>query len=76
MRNEMETGRTTQAIHYIRPSNWIKYDPIEIASALTDAKAAILSLTTIPYQRSWAEKLQDLQLKREGNDLLKGTRKS
>jgi Fic family protein len=33
--------------------------------ALADAKASILALTRIPYQRSWAEKLQEVQLKRE-----------
>ena len=30
-----------------------------------NAKAAILSLTNIPYQRSWTEQLQVVQLKRE-----------
>lgn len=52
-------------IRYEIPEYWIKYDPVEIASALTAAKAAVFSLTTIPYQRSWAEKLQVVQLKRE-----------
>ncbi len=52
-------------IHYVIPDCWIKYDPVEIAGPLTAAKAAVLSLTTIPYQRSWAEQLQVIQLKRE-----------
>jgi Fic family protein len=52
-------------IHYMIPDHWIKYDPVEIAGPLTAAKAAVLSLTTIPYQRSWAEQLQVIQLKRE-----------
>src|SRR5581483_8991173 len=32
---------------------------------LTEAKAAVLSLINIPYQRSWVEPLQAMQLKRE-----------
>ena len=53
------------AIQYIIPNHWIRYDPMEIASELTEAKASILSLTNIPFQRSWAENLQELELKRE-----------
>ena len=30
-----------------------------------EAKAAILALTRMPYQRSWADELQYIQLKRE-----------
>jgi Fic family protein len=30
-----------------------------------EAKAAILALTCMPYQRSWADELQYIQLKRE-----------
>ncbi len=52
-------------IHYETPDRWIKYDPIEVAAALTAAKAAVFSLTMIPYQRSWADQLQVIQLKRE-----------
>jgi len=52
-------------IQYTLPDNWIFYDPIAVATPLTAAKAAVMSLTTIPYQRSWAEKLQGIQLKRE-----------
>ena len=32
---------------------------------LIDAKAAIAALTNIPFQRSWADALQDIELKRE-----------
>jgi Fic family protein len=32
---------------------------------LVDAKAAVLALTALPYQKSWVEALQQLQLKRE-----------
>lgn len=52
-------------IRYERPREWISYDPRAILQALTDAKAAILALTQMPYQRSWADELQQLQLKRE-----------
>ena len=52
-------------IQYTLPDSWIRYDLIAIATPLTAAKAAVMSLTTIPYQRSWAEKLQGIQLKRE-----------
>jgi Fic family protein len=52
-------------IPYQAPDSWIKYDPNRLMGPLTGAKAAVLSLTGIPYQRSWAEKLQVVQLKRE-----------
>ncbi|NUM53098.1 MAG: Fic family protein [Candidatus Hydrogenedentes bacterium] len=53
------------AIPYLHPTDWCKYLPAAILAPLTTAKAAVLSLTTIPYQRSWAERLQQIQLKRE-----------
>ena len=52
-------------INYEHPKNWIQYDLVKVARQLTEAKAAVLALTTIPYQRSWAEELQVVQLKRE-----------
>ncbi len=52
-------------IRYEIPQDWIQYDARALVKELTEAKATVLSLTTIPYQRSWAEKLQDIQLKRE-----------
>lgn len=52
-------------INYLFPDNWIKYDPIRIVENLTKARAAVLSLTNIPFQRSWVDKLQMVQLKRE-----------
>ena len=47
------------------PHDWIAYDRQAILEELTGAKAALLALTQIPYQRSWAEDLQRIQLKRE-----------
>lgn len=41
------------------------YDLVAIVRELTEAKAAVMSLMNIPFQRSWAEKLQGMQLKRE-----------
>ena len=52
-------------ISYELPGNWIQYDTAKIVGPLIDAKAAMLSLTTIPYQKSWADELQVVQLKRE-----------
>lgn len=54
-----------EAILYQLPDHWIRYDKTEIVEELTAARAAILSLTSIPFQRSWAEKLQAMELKRE-----------
>ena len=47
------------------PQRWIGYDGPAITNALAEAKAAVLSLRTVPYQRRWVEGLQQIQLKRE-----------
>ena len=52
-------------IKYLFPSNWIKYDINKIIENLTKAQSAVLSLANIPYQRSWVDQLQVVQLKRE-----------
>lgn len=52
-------------IHYLHPKNWVSYDVQAVANALVEAKSVVLSLKTIPYQRSWVEALQKMQLKRE-----------
>jgi Fic family protein len=52
-------------IRYEPPRNWIQYDPLAIAAECTSAKAAMLALTEMPYQRSWVDELQKIQLKRE-----------
>ncbi len=44
---------------------WIRYDLQAVLPELTSAKAAMLALSEIPYQRSWADELQKLELKRE-----------
>jgi Fic family protein len=62
---ETELISVRRAVQYELPQNWIRYDFSAIASALVEAKAAVLSLTTMPYQRNWIEALQEMQLKRE-----------
>lgn len=52
-------------IRYTIPGNWIQYDPAVILMALVEAKAAVLSLRKMPYQRAWVESLQQMELKRE-----------
>jgi Fic family protein len=52
-------------IKYRIADDWIKYRFLELANSLLNAKAAVLSLTNIPYQRSWVDLLQVVQLKRE-----------
>src|ERR1700690_618511 len=55
----------SSAISYVVPVNWIHYDLVGITADLINAKAAVLSLVTMPYQRNWVEALQEIQLKRE-----------
>lgn len=50
---------------YSPPSNWLAYDRMAVLEDLMQAKAAMLALTQMPYQRSWADELQKIQLKRE-----------
>lgn len=52
-------------IRYKIPSNWIAYNAPEITNALAEAKSAVLSLRSIPFQRRWVETLQEIELKRE-----------
>src|SRR3990167_8460261 len=52
-------------IQYEIPQHWMAYGGPAIANALVEAKSAVLSLKTVPYQRRWVEGLQQIQLKRE-----------
>lgn len=52
-------------IKYEFPRSWIRYEPATLANDLAEAKAAVLSLARIPFQKSWVEKLQQMELKRE-----------
>jgi Fic family protein len=53
------------AIQYSLPNHWCKFDKDSIFKELTDAKAAVMALQTIPFQRRWVEELQKIQLKME-----------
>ena len=52
-------------IRYELPRRWIRYDASAVMAALVEAKSAVQALTTLPFQKSWVEALQELQLKRE-----------
>jgi len=52
-------------VKYVHPTQWIKYDPAAIMGPLIEAKAAVASLSNVPYQKVWAERLQEMQLKQE-----------
>jgi Fic family protein len=54
-----------KAIRYEIPKRWMNYDALALIDELTEAKAGVLSLTRIPYQREWASELEQIQLKRE-----------
>ena len=53
------------SINYVHPSRWVTYDNLALVNELTDAKAAVMALTLMPYQKSWADDLQAMELKRE-----------
>ncbi len=52
-------------VRYEIPRKWIRYDSHAVQHVLVEAKAAVMALTQMPYQRSWADELQVVQLKRE-----------
>jgi Fic family protein len=43
----------------------MRYDPLALIENLTNAKAAVMSLKRMPFQRGWADALQQVQLKFE-----------
>jgi Fic family protein len=61
----MATTSIPQVVLYQLPRSWIEYNFVAIARELVEAKAAVLSLITMPYQRNWVDTLQEIQLKRE-----------
>jgi Fic family protein len=52
-------------VRYELPSRWIGFDANAVFRPLVAANAALLALTEVPFQRSWADELQQIQLKRE-----------
>lgn len=45
-------------INYTLPQDWIRYDRLAIADRLIAAKATLLSLESIPYQKRWAVRIK------------------
>jgi Fic family protein len=62
---EMNPYYNQTMIHYLRPEGWMQYNRTAILDELSSAKAAVLSLQTVPYQKRWVERLQKMELKRE-----------
>ncbi len=61
----MKLKNNSVMIRYELPKDWIRYELPAVARELVEAKSAVLSLRTIPYQRGWVEALQQMELKRE-----------
>ena len=57
--------RMSRAIQYELPNHWLKYDRAGIHEELLNAKAFILALQAIPFQRRWVKSIQEIQLKME-----------
>ncbi len=53
------------AIQYHLPDYWIAYDENAVREHLVNAKASIKALKMMPFQRRWAEELQNIQLRME-----------
>lgn len=56
---------SSEIIRYKIPENWIAYDKSAVLGELSFALGSIIAMANVPYQRSWADKLQEIQLKRE-----------
>lgn len=54
-----------ETILYAQPDSWVSYRKDEVFQELANAKAAVMVLQTIPFQRRWVEELQKIQLKME-----------
>ena len=56
-----------RVIAYNLPQHWIHYDHlnVDLVNAYADAKASMLALKMIPYQRRWVDEMQAFELKRE-----------
>lgn len=61
----MSEKQKVPVVRYVLPSSMIRYDPVALASELVEAKASVLALRSIPYQRAWVDELQKMELKRE-----------
>jgi len=52
-------------VKYKLPNKWIGYNREALTPALVEARAAVLSLKTIPFQKDWVDSLQKVQLRFE-----------
>jgi Fic family protein len=52
-------------VRYELPERWVRFDANAVFQPLVGAKAALAALNELPFQRSWAEELQQIQLERE-----------
>jgi Fic family protein len=52
-------------IQYEIPRRWLDFDAERVVPALFEAWVNVRSLQSMPYQRSWVEGLQEIELKRE-----------
>ena len=50
---------------YHRPESWIEYNILDIADELIEAKSSIGTLKNLPFLKEWADKFQQMELKRE-----------
>lgn len=55
----------SEIIRYEKPRNWIDYRLDAVQKELIEAKAAIDTLNSLPFQKPWLRKLQEVELKRE-----------
>ena len=54
-----------RVVRYRMPVSWIRYDAKAIIAPLLEAKASVLALRQIPFQRRWVKELQEVDLKLE-----------
>lgn len=63
--SKLIASESSTAIRYERPTNWIEYSRDSVFDLLIRAKVAVQTLTNLPFQKTWFEPLQQMQLKRE-----------
>jgi Fic family protein len=61
----VDISREQAAVKYETPTDWIRYEVSQLAMELVEARAAVAALQAVPYQRSWLDALQRVELKRE-----------
>ena len=61
----MSQKSSSSAIPYERPQSMIAYRLADVLEALVEAKSSVAMLKELPYQKSWVEELQRIELKRE-----------